>query len=128
VELSYLISIIRALRSSGPASQYIAHLVVFKRLISHEAPRFKCLGVACSLIGIPSRLIRRSLRRRRRYAPDANHFVDPLCSEGVRRGNRRERLGECLPFAVPICTTPTAQLKPYRHFYALDRQVLKTAI
>jgi hypothetical protein len=64
----------------------------------------------------------------RTVAEQADYFGDPRCPAGIGGGYRWDPVSKRLPSALPICATPAAQLKPYRHFITLDRQVLKTAI
>jgi hypothetical protein len=64
----------------------------------------------------------------RTVAKQADYFGDPTCTAGIGRGNRWDPVNERLPFTLPICATPAAQLELHRHGITLDRQVLKTAV
>jgi hypothetical protein len=61
-------------------------------------------------------------------AKHAHYLRDPACPTGIGGGNRWDAVSESPPFAEPICATPPAQLELHRHDFALDWEVLKTAV
>jgi len=61
-------------------------------------------------------------------AKQADYFGGPRCPPRIGRGNRWDPVSERLPFTLPICATPAAQLELHRHGITLDRQVLKIAV